>query len=335
MSASGLVSSALEPVPILQAGGQKGFLNMPRVSLAMPVYNGENYIEEALASILAQDFGDFELIITDNASTDRTEEICRTNASVDSRIRYHRHERNLGAAPNYNSGYELATGEYLKWCAHDDNLSANYLSECVKALDADPEASLAFGRTECIDEDSNPIETVGAAIPSLDGLDAAERFGKVIRFSGTCFEIFGLYRMDMLRRTTLHRLYYGSDRGLLAEVALLGKYVLCENAVFYNREHASRSINIDDKRVRRQWQFADGANKASFEHWSLMSHLFEIAWRHPEVAPRSKALGQVASHVFTGRQISRYGLELVGAVSPNAQQWMRRKALGLEKAPSV
>jgi glycosyltransferase involved in cell wall biosynthesis len=130
---------------------------MPRVSLAMPVYNGENYVAEALDSILAQDFADFELIITDNASTDSTEAICRDYARRDPRIRYHRHPRNLGAAPNYNSGYELATGEYLKWCAHDDRISANYLSECVRLLDADPQVALAFGRTQCIDGAGAPL----------------------------------------------------------------------------------------------------------------------------------------------------------------------------------
>ena len=109
----------------------QGIFLMPRVSLAMPVYNGDNFIEEAITSILAPDFDDFELIITDNASADRTEEICRAFAAKDDRVRYHRHEKNLGAAPNYNSGYELARGEYIKWCAHDDNISPNYVLSLI------------------------------------------------------------------------------------------------------------------------------------------------------------------------------------------------------------
>lgn len=302
---------------------------MPRVTLAMPVYNGENFIEGAIGSILDQDYRDFELIITDNASTDRTEAICRKAASGDPRIRYHRHPKNLGAAPNYNSGYELATGEYLKWCAHDDRISRNYLTECVRLLDSDPDVALAFGRTQCIDGRGVEISTVGQEIPDLSGLDAAERFGKVIRFSGTCFEIFGLFRMDVLRRTSLHRLYYGSDRALLAETALLGEYAKAAGAVFYNREHQSRSINIDDKRARRQWQFADGRNRPSFEHWSLMLHLFEIARRHPDAAPRMRTFAEVAGFATQPLQLSRYLLEVVGAVSPPAQRWLRRRALRL------
>lgn len=302
---------------------------MPRVTLAMPVYNGENFIEEAIDSILAQDFRDFELIITDNASSDRTEAICRKAALNDPRVRYYRHPKNLGAAPNYNSGYELATGEYLKWCAHDDKISRNYLSECVRVLDSDPGVALVFGRTQCVDGKGAEIATVGQELPDLSGLRAAERFGRVIRFSGTCFEIFGLFRMDALRRTSLHRLYYGSDRALLAETALLGKFAKAADAVFYNREHQSRSINIDDKRARRQWQFADGRDRPSFEHWSLMLHLFAIARRHPDAAPRLRTLTEVALYASRPLQLSRYALEIVGAVSPPAQRWLRRRALRL------
>lgn len=312
--------------------GANGSLTMPRVSLAMPVFNGENYIESAIASILAQDFADFELIITDNASTDRTEAICRNFADRDSRIRYHRNPKNLGAAPNYNRGFELATGEYLKWCAHDDLISANYLSECVKILDENPDVALAFGCTQCIDEAGVPIPIVGHQLPALAGLSPVQRFGKVIRFSGTCFEIFGLFRLETLQRTTLHRLYYGSDRALLAETALLGQYALAERATFYNREHGMRSINIDDKRARRQWQFAEARKGAAFEHWSLLNHLFEIARRHPDGAPVAASVAEVASFALTPVQMGRYALEAIGAVSPGAQAWLRRRALGLSKA---
>ncbi|MEX0644269.1 MAG: glycosyltransferase family 2 protein [Parvularculaceae bacterium] len=316
----------------LEPAGANGSLTMPRVSLAMPVFNGENFIESAIASILAQDFADFELIITDNASSDRTEAICRKFAESDARVRYHRNPKNLGAAPNYNLGFELASGEYLKWCAHDDLISENYLSECVKILDENPDVALVFGRTQCIDDAGAPIPLVGHQLPALTGLTPARRFGKVIRFSGTCFEIFGLFRLATLKRTSLHRLYYGSDRALLAETALLGDYALAEKATFYNREHGTRSINIDDKRARRQWQFADARKGAAFEHLSLLNHLFEIARRHADAAPVAASVAEVATFALKPMQMGRYLLEAIGAVSPGAQQWLRRRALGLSKA---
>src|SRR5581483_5806722 len=151
-----------------------------RVSLAMPVYNGERYIEETLRSLLAQDFKDFELIITDNASSDRTEEICRQFAAREPRIRYVRNERNLGAAANYNLGLSLATGEYFKWCAHDDLLSPNCIGALVSALDRTSGAVLAFPKTECIDETGALIPMVGVQLPDTTNLTPAQRFMREI-----------------------------------------------------------------------------------------------------------------------------------------------------------
>ena len=107
---------------------------MPRVSIGIPVYNGGRFIKEAIDSILAQTFEDFELILSDNASTDETEEICKEYATLDRRIRYYRNEENLGAAKNYNRVFELSNGEYFKWASHDDLCAPEYLERCIAAL---------------------------------------------------------------------------------------------------------------------------------------------------------------------------------------------------------
>src|SRR5215471_14033382 len=98
-----------------------------RVSLGLPVYNGQRYLAGAIQAILDQTFSDFELIICDNASTDETESICRDLAARDPRVRYHRNPANIGAAPNFNKTFELSTGEYFKWLAHDDLHEPTYL----------------------------------------------------------------------------------------------------------------------------------------------------------------------------------------------------------------
>src|SRR3954470_1068595 len=92
----------------------------PRVSIGLPVYNGQRFLAPAVSSLLAQTFADFELVICDNASTDDTEAICRRFAERDPRVRYHRNEQNVGAAPNFNRALALSTGQYFKWAAHDD-----------------------------------------------------------------------------------------------------------------------------------------------------------------------------------------------------------------------
>src|SRR5687767_6137887 len=106
----------------------------PALSIGLPVYNGERYLREAIGSILSQDFTDFELIISDNASTDGTAAICAFYAARDARIRYHRSETNLGAAPNHRRVFELARAPFFKWAAHDDSGSPQLLERCVQTM---------------------------------------------------------------------------------------------------------------------------------------------------------------------------------------------------------
>ena len=117
----------------------------PRVTIGMPVYNGAALVGAALESILAQTLTDFELIISDNASTDATAEVCRSYAAKDRRIRYYRNEKNLGAAPNFNRVVELATNgvPYFKWAAHDDVIAPTFLEKCARVLDAAPQSVVA------------------------------------------------------------------------------------------------------------------------------------------------------------------------------------------------
>ena len=141
---------------------------VPRVSIGMPVYNGENFLAEALDSMLAQTFVDFELIISDNASTDRTKAICRDYAARDRRIRYHRVDDNQGATWNFNHTFELARGEYFKWAAHDDLCDPTFVARCVEVLDSDPTVICCHTQTRHIDIHGNIlwdyrlIQTVGA-----------------------------------------------------------------------------------------------------------------------------------------------------------------------------
>lgn len=288
----------------------------PKVSLCMPVYNGENYVRAALDSILAQTFTDFELIVTDNASTDATGEIVSAYAERDSRIRYVRNQQNVGAAKNYNLGYEMARGEYLKWCAHDDMISENFLEVLVKALDENQDASLAFGQVVFIDSNGGTLPSTGFEMPPFADADAVKRFFRAMSHHGTNFPIFGLYRMSALKRTTLHRPYYSSDRALLAEMAMLGRFVRAPEATFFNREHTTRSINIGDRRTRNLWQNGTTGRVANAERLNLLVHLFEIAGRHPDVASPTRARIATALYGLHPRQLVRYAYELIVLISP-------------------
>ena len=301
----------------------------PRVSLALPVYNGEKFLSEAITSILDQNYSNFELIITDNASVDRTSEISQAYSKVDCRITYIRNKTNLGAGPNFNLGFQLSRGHYFKWCAADDLLSRNFLTTCVSALDADPDAVLAYPCTESIDEHGRPIPLAGLMMPIGDVNDAALRFRRIVFASNSaCYEIFGLYRSAALRQSNLHRMYYGSDRALLAEMALLGKLVNVPGATFYNREHCSRSIHLRSKQDRKAWQNTTVKRGLDFEHWRLLMHLTEIAVRHKRKASIFTTLPSLARWACTPRQVARYASELVGLLSPRLRRLAHEMILG-------
>lgn len=307
---------------------------VPRVTMAMPVRNGSAHIRSAIESILAQDFSDLELIVTDNASDDATPEICSEIARADRRLRFVANPKNLGAAPNYNRGFELARGEYLKWCAHDDLISSNYVSSCLAALEADPEASVAYGRTLCIDAEGREIDgDDDDEMQSLVDPSPARRFIMAVRQSGTCFPIFGLFRRSLLARSTLHRMYYGSDRALIAEMALLGRCLLVPEATFYNREHLDRSIRIVDHGARSKWQSASASRAATMEHVCLVTHLAEIAVRHPRVASALSTLPPLAAHALKPRQLGQVALDLIRYTSPVTGAWLRRSIVGPPAAP--
>jgi glycosyltransferase involved in cell wall biosynthesis len=225
----------------------------PRVSIGLPVYNGERYLAATIASILAQDFADFELIVSDNASTDRTGEICREYALRDPRVLYHRNERNLGAGPNYDSCFHRARGTYFKWAAHDDCLAPDYLSKAVAAPDA---VLCTVGITE-IGPNDEVLRTYRNSFPGVSSAAPAERFAAVIHARHQCEDFFGLYRRAALVGSGLHDSYSGSDRVLLAEMALRGPWVSVPDPLFLHREHEgryTRAILLQDRRQAALWQ---------------------------------------------------------------------------------
>lgn len=147
--------------------------NKPRVSLGIPVFNGEKYLALTLDSILAQTYTDFEVVISDNGSTDGTQQICESYAAKDKRIKYHRNPTNIGIAPNFNRALELSSGEYFKWTDYDDLLAPEFVAKCVDGLDQYPDAAVCFPKTRLIDEnggfikDFEPPQDASSLVPHI------------------------------------------------------------------------------------------------------------------------------------------------------------------------
>lgn len=242
----------------------------PRVSIGMPVYNGERYLEETLDSFLAQTFEDFELIISDNASTDGTQEICRAYVAQDRRIRYYRNAQNLGAARNYNYVFELATGEYFKWAAHDDLCAPEYLARCVAVLDREPAVVLCYPQTTLIDEHGEPIGSYfdGLNLRSPQPHERYAHYHNRFRLYGKCNALLGLIRSSVLGMTPLIGNYVSSDRILLGELALRGEFYEIPEHLFLRRDHPQTSVRAHRAKAERATWFDPAARgKLQLSKW--------------------------------------------------------------------
>jgi glycosyltransferase involved in cell wall biosynthesis len=221
----------------------------PLVSIGLAVYNGERYLREAIDSILAQTFTDFELIISDNASTDSTAAICLEYVTRDSRIRYHRNDTNIGGANNENLTFRMSRGKYFRWAAHDDIIAPNLLERCVEVMEAAPDIVLCHTDTIVIDQNSLYVTTLTKHHASSS--DPVKRFRDLALSRDLCEETYGLVRSDVMRRTRLQQQYTNSDRTLLCELALHGRFVGLPEALFFKRVHDGNAYI--DWRTRMAW----------------------------------------------------------------------------------
>jgi glycosyltransferase involved in cell wall biosynthesis len=239
----------------------------PRVSIALPVYNGQDYLAKALESIVSQTYQDFELIISDNASTDRTAAICREFAARDMRIHYHRQPHNLGAVANFNRVHELASGEYFKWAAHDDLLEPAYLAQCIAALDADPDAILCQSVVKIVDDQNRVLEVCHPVGPGADSPRPSVRLAARLR-QPRCLDVFGVIRADTMRGLVIRGDHIGADRTFLSELALRGRFLLVDQPFLINREHPGRGTRIGRTQGRQEVLAWYGPRAAEQVEWS-------------------------------------------------------------------
>ena len=298
---------------------------MPQVSVGLPVHNGELYLAEAMEAILGQSLADLELIVSDNASTDATEEIARGFAAADDRISFQRNPRNLGAAPNFNLTFQRASGPYFAWAAHDDVLQPEYLARCVEALDADPGAALACTGVRFIGADGAPLGDYLPETSRLDSDDPVERFGDLILKDHLCLEIFGLMRAEALRRTPLLGGYVNSDRVLLAELGLRGRYLRNPEPLFLSRDHPGRSVRATPFHLRGPWYDSASEGRRSLPHLKTLAGYRRAVARVPlSTVQRRRCLWRLARWPTVNMNWARALSDLVIAIDPRLADLLGR-----------
>ncbi len=267
----------------------------PTVSIGLFVYNGERFLPKSLDSLLQQTFRDFELIISDNASTDRTEEICRGYAAADDRIRYYRNEKNMGAGWNTRRVCELATGKYLKLAAHDDMIEPEFLRLCLDALEADDSLVLAHSLTRVIDENGQFIENYDDGLRT-NSHDPVVRARDLLLQGHRCFPIFGLMRQDALHKLPPMGSYAHSDRIFLLRLGLLGRFYEVPQYLFVSTSHSGQSVWTAPERTKAkgirltrrcgtlpalEWWDPTKARKIAFPEWNAAKEFLLSVTRAP------------------------------------------------------
>jgi glycosyltransferase involved in cell wall biosynthesis len=235
----------------------------PRVSIGLAVYNGEKFLEKAIDSILAQTFTDFELILSDNASTDRTEEICRQYTAKDKRVRYYRNPENIGGANNENQTFRMSRGEFFRWAAHDDVCAPTLIEKCISVLDKDLSVVLCYTMLTDINEEDEQLRTISQKRGISE--KAYVRFRELASRDHNCEATYGLIRSDILNKTRLEQNYTDSDRTLLCELTLYGKFYEIPEPLFFKRYH-EKNMYVD-WRARMAWFNPALKGKAVFPYW--------------------------------------------------------------------
>ncbi len=262
----------------------------PRVSIGLPVYNGERYLAKSIDSLLAQTFGDFELILSDNGSEDGTREICQHYANSDKRVRYYREDQNLGCAWNYNRVFELARAEYFMWSADDDIHLPTFIEKTVQVLDQRTDVLWCFCRHSHIDPEGRLISVAegrDASFLNPSGWDRTspephQRF-QAILLAHSGLDIYALHRRATVATTGVYQPSYGSEKVLLGELALRGKYYEIPETLFHLRvhPHASSSLTTEaqlqhyiDPRVKPRFAFM--RLRLLKAHWTAL-HRFNLS----------------------------------------------------------
>ncbi|MBB5872075.1 glycosyltransferase involved in cell wall biosynthesis [Allocatelliglobosispora scoriae] len=219
-------------------------MSAPRVTIGFPVFNDHHYLPLAFDSLRAQEFTDFEVVVCDNGSSDGSWAICEKYAELDPRWRIERNPVNVGINGNFNKILGLARGEFFRLAAHDDLMAPTLIGRSVEALDAHPEAVLAYPGTVVIDGDGNETTYWDGDIDLTDP-SPTRRLVTIAGRWRLANEVMGMVRTEVLRRTDPRSPYLSSDIATMIELVARGPFVRIDEPLFFRRIHAKSTFGAE------------------------------------------------------------------------------------------
>jgi glycosyltransferase involved in cell wall biosynthesis len=295
-------------------------MNSPRVIIGLPVYNGERFIGAAIESHLTQSFDNFDLIISDNGSTDSTREICSDYASNDKRIRYLQSPENRGILWNHRRVLEEIQNpnQYFRWAGADDVMEPGLLQVMVDVLDSRPDVEAVVPDTKNIDEHGEIIGSAPRTL-NLQSPDAFERARDVLLASYQHVIAYGLLRASTVRVMRTGPNYPGWDSVFVWELALRGKLVQPAEPALLRRFHAGSISRVRNVSEVRRWVEPNSVPGMNFPHWS---------WAYERARALIACPLSTRDRLRIGRFLARTTLWQRGAMVRDITQAARR-TLGL------
>jgi glycosyltransferase involved in cell wall biosynthesis len=261
--------------------------DQPLVKIGLAVYQEQRHLRETLQSLLAQDYANFKVVISDNASTDTTQNICEEFQANDPRVTYYRSQTNLGAITNFNRTFELANdGKYFMWAGGHDLWDPGFVSAAVTVLQASAEVVLVYPRTMLIDDEGKHHGIVPDELRTR-GLRPLARYLKVIRNVQSCAAIHGLIRCEALARTDLLPPTWGPDITLLSDLALKGQFERLEQVMFYLRDFRPEEHEDVEQWKARTLKTLEGQQQSNRQAMSLEDLFRE--WRREQLGVISRS----------------------------------------------
>ena len=217
-------------------------IHQPLASIGLFFHNESHFIRESVESLLAQDYSNLEIIISDNCSTDDSETICEEAIAGDSRVRYERLDRNIGAAANSIRVLEAARGDYFMWASGHDLWSPDMISKCVATLEEHPDAAIAYATSKWIDIDGSQIGKESGWYDTR-GMDPMLRF--FFAFWGNLHPVLGVIRTRYLRDVPKIHSCIGADQILLTDLSLRGDFIHVPNTTWSRRQPRKEESHKD------------------------------------------------------------------------------------------
>lgn len=255
----------------------------PLVTIGVPVYNGEENIQSALDSLLLQTYQNIKIVISDNASVDRTAEICQEYEKRYKKIQYYKNDINYGSVYNFNKLMDLSNGKYFMWASSHDLWDPTLVSKCVSILEKEKDVVLVYPRTLLIDRNNKPLMITPDEIDTRN-MDAFSRYISIISNLSWCNMFCGVIRRDALVKCGRLKEVIGPDHAFLAELSLIGPFAQIKEPLYFRRKtrdnenpeeykrRTLKDLNPKKNNERNRLSFRTLYTLLCVEHLKIISH---------------------------------------------------------------